>query len=188
MQGLLLNNKNKKGFDLFLILILAVALLFITISASYFVVIVDGDSMNSTLVDGDVVLVTKTSKVNRGDVIVFDTDHGKLIKRVIAVEGDEIYADKDGYVYLKKSGEEDFKMLEESYLQCKTFNLNLTVVEEGEIFVLGDNRTDSSDSRYFGAIEIECVNGKVTNNSINNKKITTFIFGWIFNVSEFLGR
>lgn len=81
------------------------------------------------------------------------------IKRVIGLPGDHIVISDDGYVY--RNGEK----LEESYLKDRYTNqvggYIDVVVEEDSIFVMGDNRLESKDSRYFGCIPISKVNGYV---------------------------
>ncbi len=183
-ENLLLGNK--KNFDFVFFLLIVLLLFYFYINLTTFIVGVDGDSMNNTLVDGDVVIVTKTKNVNRGDIVVFDTDHGKLIKRVIALEGDTLYCDEKGCVYLKKQGETEFRKLDEIYAKGITENLNQTTILKNEIFVLGDNRAFSQDSRYFGAVKLSSVNGVVTASSVKDKKVSTFMFGWIFKIGDFL--
>jgi signal peptidase I len=126
-------------------------------------------SMEPTLVRGDRVLVNKlsyrTHDVNHGDLVVFerppaassgeDGEIKDLIKRVIAVGGDTIEA-IDGDVYV--NGER----IEEPYLEpgTPTDNLPLQEIQEGEVFVMGDNRTNSEDSRVFGPIDEDSIVGR----------------------------
>jgi signal peptidase I len=126
-------------------------------------------SMEPTLEVGDRVLVNKLSykfhDVNRGDVVVFERPPGAstgedgeikdLIKRVIAVGGDTIEA-KDGDVYV--NGE----AIDEDYLEpgTPTDNLPLTTIPDGRVFVMGDNRINSEDSRIFGAIDEDTIVGR----------------------------
>ena len=126
-------------------------------------------SMAPTLEVGDRVLVNKlsykTHDVNHGDLVVFerppeasngeDDEIKDLIKRVIAVGGDTIEA-RDGLVYV--NGER----IEEPYLVdgTPTDNLALREIPEGSVFVMGDNRTNSEDSRVFGPINEDTIVGR----------------------------
>ena len=123
-------------------------------------------SMFPTLDEGDRVLVNKLSyklhDVNRGDLVVFERPKGQpeseikdLIKRVIALPGETIEA-REGTVYI------DGKQLEEDYLVegVTTENLPRQKIPAGHVFVMGDNRSDSSDSRVFGSIEEDTIVGR----------------------------
>jgi signal peptidase I len=126
-------------------------------------------SMEPTLDVGDRVLVNKLSykfhEVNRGDVVVFERPPGAstgqngeikdLIKRVIAVGGDTVEA-KEGEVFV--NGER----IDENYLEpgTSTDNLPLKTIPDGHVFVMGDNRTNSEDSRIFGPIDEDAIVGR----------------------------
>jgi signal peptidase I len=126
-------------------------------------------SMEPTLDVGDRVLVNKLSyklhDVHRGDVVVFERPPGAstgedgeikdLIKRVIAVEGDTIEA-KQGVVYV--NGER----LDEGYLEpgTPTTELPRETIPVDQVFVMGDNRTNSEDSRVFGPIDVDDIVGR----------------------------
>lgn len=126
-------------------------------------------SMEPTLQDGDRVLVNKlsyrTGDIGRGDVVVFSRpddlsagpgDPTELIKRVVGLPGDELQT-RDGDLYVNG------RLLEEPYLDPDSTTAGLEVpftVPEDQIFVLGDNRTDSTDSRSFGAIPTDSVLGR----------------------------
>lgn len=122
---------------------------------------VDGHSMEPNFQHNDYVIVSRlsylTGEIQRGDVVVFpypnnpDEDY---IKRVIGLPGDVI-AIHDGALYV--NGER----VEESYLaEPMRRSYPETVVPEGEVFVMGDNRNDSSDSRRWGGLPIEDILGK----------------------------
>jgi signal peptidase I len=126
-------------------------------------------SMEPTLQEGDRVLVNKLSyrlhDVHRGDIVVFERPPGSgnpeedipdLIKRVIGLPGDFIEARADGSVYING------QRLEEPYLASgtRTANLERQAVPEGHVFVMGDNRGNSSDSRDFGAIDEDLIVGR----------------------------
>ena len=138
---------------------------------------ISGPSMESTMFQDNRVLVNKLSYrlhgIGRGDVVVFDritTDgevvqHDDLIKRVIALPGETIEI-RECVVFI--DGEE----LPEPYLneydvqqinlddRCRVPELEPTVVSKDHIFVMGDNRPQSFDSRMFGEIEADLVVGR----------------------------
>ena len=117
------------------------------------VVIVSGSSMFSTLVDGDYLLLINNplcGEFEQGDIVVASMDrfHGgeAIVKRVIATEGQTVDIDfRAGIVYV------DGVALEEDYIYTPTHLAEGTefplVVEEGCLFLMGDNRGDSRDSR-----------------------------------------
>ena len=148
---------------------------------------VEQSSMENTLFEGQQLIVNKLSyafdEPKRGDIIIFleneekgniidnfirsvknrfsssdeiAAEQERLVKRVIGVAGDEIDI-QNGYVYI--NGER----LEESYVNGITLpgNVKLPItVGEGELFVIGDNREVSRDSRDFGPIDVKQVEGK----------------------------
>lgn len=127
---------------------------------------VDGNSMFPTLHDGDKMIVSDLFFTpENGDIVVFRKDEYKpkaLVKRVIATEGQtvEINFDK-GIVYV------DGVKLEEPYTAEPTYNQidfkGVQVVPEGCVFVMGDNRNDSTDSRdaRIGMVDTDLIIGKV---------------------------
>ena len=126
---------------------------------------IKGRSMVPTFEDGQRVVVFKLfsgiETLERGDIVIFSSqdEPGKdLIKRVIAFPGERIRIRK-GKVRING------KLLTESYLENKAYGLYDAeideIVSEGEIYVLGDNRDDSHDSRRFGSVSGESLKGKV---------------------------
>ena len=121
----------------------------------FFSVEVSGASMQSTLHDGDTLLVNKTISADYGDIVIINkkgkTDYW-VVKRVIGLGGDTVEIKPDGKVYI--NGE----VLEEDYLDdfqitkpnLGDYSYEKWVLEEDEIFYLGDNRTNSTDSRLVG--------------------------------------
>jgi signal peptidase I len=123
-------------------------------------------SMFPTLQTNDRVLVNKLSyelhDVNRGDLVVFerppgetDTDIKDLIKRVIGLPGD-VVSSCGGHVCI------DGTPLEEPYLPdgVTTGDFERVTIPEGQVFVMGDNRENSSDSRIFGPIDEDTIVGR----------------------------
>lgn len=138
---------------------------------------ISGPSMQTTLMENNRVLVNKLSyrlhDVHRGDVVVFDrvttnggvVAHDDLIKRVIAVGGDTLSISKCNVIV-------NGKQIEESYLdrasgsnqnlvdRCRVVDLEEQTIPKGKIFVMGDNRAESFDSRSFGPIEEDLIVGR----------------------------
>lgn len=142
-----------------------------------------GRSMMPTLKSGDMLFADKTAAIRRGDVIVFfdESKDKSYIKRVIGIAGDEIMI-KDGVVYRSENGG-DFYPLEEEYVSSPTLSEKVRYsVPAGRLFVLGDNRINSSDSRYstIGMPKTSSVLGVVPEWVINSKdnfltKLLTYI-------------
>ncbi len=136
---------------------------------------ISGPSMLPTMHDGDQILVNKLSyrfgEPGRGDVVVFDritTDgaivqHDDLIKRVVATEG-EVVEIRGCEVFV------DGSPIDEPYLpdggptdpveRCRMPDMAPIAVPEGDIFVMGDNRPESFDSRMFGPVDSHQVVGR----------------------------
>ena len=138
---------------------------------------VDGLSMLPNLEDGQMLLVNRNAyqyfdfgderyypfdPPERGDVIVFEPPTGSdkpYIKRIIGLPGEEV-SFGDGRVFV------DGEVLDEDYIdertRCNASRLDAcdVVVPEGYVYVLGDHRTNSSDSRQFGAVPVENIVGK----------------------------
>lgn len=106
------------------------------------------------------------SEPQRGDIVVFSDPQVPsrvLVKRVIATEGQTISM-SGGVLYVDGSAQNETYTLGETYPLSQTAgNVSLSypyVVPAGEIWVMGDNRENSSDSRYFGPIDVNTVFGK----------------------------
>jgi signal peptidase I len=138
---------------------------------------ISGPSMETTMFSDNRVLVSKLSykigEIDRGDVVVFDRatmngsqiEHDDLIKRVIGLGGETIEI-RDCTVYI------DGKKLEETYLpsrdmglenlsdRCGVVSMPVTTIENDEVFLVGDNRPQSFDSRMFGPIKKDLIIGQ----------------------------
>ena len=109
-----------------------------------------GSSMTPTLADGDIVLSLKQSDFESGDVVAFYYNNKILVKRVIAQSGEWVDITPEGDVYVGKTSS-DMQLLEEPYLKEKALgdcNIEFPYqVPESRVFVLGDHRSVSVDSR-----------------------------------------
>ena len=120
-----------------------------------------GKSMNGTLDSGDIVVSVKSTSLETGDIVAFYYNNNILVKRVMANPGDWVDIDKEGNVYVNNV------LIDEPYLDEKAYgetNIELPYqVPEGKIFVMGDNRSVSIDSRNtsIGCIAEEQIVGKI---------------------------
>ncbi len=122
---------------------------------------VDGSSMEPNFHDGDYVIVNRMAyrfgDIQRGDVIVFPYPlhpEDDYIKRIIGLPGDHV-AVYGGVVYVNSQA------LSEPYIMEKpNSDLAEVIVPEGFVYVMGDNRNASSDSRSWGPLEIKDIIGK----------------------------
>ena len=120
-----------------------------------------GSSMTPTMQAGDIVFSLKTSRFEQGDVVAFYYNNKILVKRMIAGPGDWVDIKEDGTTYVNS------KELEEPYVSEKSLgdtNIELPYqVPDGKIFVLGDHRSTSVDSRHttVGCVAGEQIVGKI---------------------------
>ena len=152
---------------------------------------ISGPSMEATMFQDNRVLVNKLSyrlhDIHRGDVVVFDrvtvdgqvVQHDDLIKRVIALGGEKISI-KDCKVFI------DGELLPEPYLndydlaqtvvedRCRVPMMDEMIIPDDQLFVMGDNRPQSFDSRMFGTIEQNLVVGRA------------FVIIWPLSAAKFL--
>lgn len=163
---IVVNNNPTVGFCYYLARAVIIAVVVIIIILTFFlrIVNVDGRSMMNTLLDNDKVVVTNfmyTPKDNDIVVISHAEQYDKpIIKRVIATEGQTLSIDYENQrVYV------DGTLIDEPYVssELKEGNADIpSVIPEGKVFVMGDNRLDSLDSRYseIGLIDEENIIGK----------------------------
>lgn len=120
-----------------------------------------GNSMTPTLHDGEIIFSVKTDHLEPGDIIAFYYNNKILVKRVIANPGDRVNIANDGTVYVND------RELIEPYLSEKSFgeaDIELPYqVPDGKIFVMGDHRSTSSDSRHtaVGCVSPEQIVGRI---------------------------
>lgn len=169
-SGAKLRREASDGRDLYLnmrilvIMMGAFVLLFTFVAR---IIVVSGPSMENTLFGGDLILVWSAGYTPRqGDIVVLTQERyqeDSIVKRVIAVEGQRVDVDYDANtVYV------DGVALEEDYIKEQMLvphfgeGINHVTVPEGCIFVMGDNRNNSADSRYpdIGIVDTRCVIGR----------------------------
>ena len=120
-----------------------------------------GESMTPALYEGEVVIALKGSSFQKGDIIAFYYNNKILIKRVIANAGEWVNIDQDGNVFINDVP------IDEPYLTERAFgDCNITLpyqVPDGKIFVMGDHRATSSDSRNtaVGCVAEEQIVGRI---------------------------
>lgn len=141
--------------------LIALAILSFLIAYVFRIVGVEGSSMQPTLHNGDRLLLSAfDTQYERGDIVVVDRyTKEPLIKRVIAVGGETVRIDEDGNVYINDV------LIREPYIQGKTELKEFdgeVMIPRGYLFVMGDNRTVSKDSRMeeVGLVSVKDVVGK----------------------------
>ncbi|WP_086350025.1 signal peptidase I [Candidatus Enterococcus clewellii] len=138
---------------------------------------VDGDSMNPTLINGDKVIVTRTKKPERYDIITFDPpvdSDFQYVKRVIGMPGDAIWVN-GSELFINEGGKVPENMEETAANELPDGTIKVTLstkaleqlenvekIPENCYFVLGDNRDNSSDSRDFGLVGSSSIEGIVS--------------------------
>lgn len=154
-----------------------IIVLFIFVQRNFYApVMVDGDSMEATLSDGDYLIMNRFSEIERFDIVIFpdplnegvESDEEKLfVKRVIGIPGDRISYEGDQLILNGEPVAEEYLDYSNDY-SFASFSLETLLgyeeVPAGTYFVLGDNRYPgkSQDSRVFSFIDQESVLGKVS--------------------------
>lgn len=119
---------------------------------------VNGESMMTTLHDGDIMILNiidyKFNDIKRFDIVVVDEGDEYIIKRIIGLPGEEVTY-KDNKLYING------KRVKDNYGSDVTEDFSVKVADDS-YFVLGDNRTNSLDSRYFGSFKKSSILGKTS--------------------------
>lgn len=180
--------KKERSDFIFLIVILFVALVMSVIiflnTHVFFNVLVDGPSMEPTMYTGDVLMAVKTDEVKRGDIIVIDGEkynsatkrYDWLIKRAVAFEGERVEI-KDGKVYINGNPLDEPYLPEGRVTEAQDWTGEITVGKD-QIFYLGDNRGNSSDSRYekYGTCDEDQIVGVVKDWALDVKWLSGFFY------------
>ncbi|MEC1396262.1 signal peptidase I [Peribacillus simplex] len=172
-EGLRLE-KRKEVFSWIKAILIAVILAFLIRTYIFAPIVVDGESMMPTLQDHERIVLTKfgtnIDNIDRFDIVVFHATVDKdYIKRVIGLPGDHIEY-KDDTLYINgKAYEEPYldkykNQMEAGVPLTESFKLEdisgSTTVPEGQLFLMGDNRQNSLDSREIGTISVDEIVGK----------------------------
>lgn len=153
-----MNNLKKVLREIFPYIVIIVIVLLVK-AFIFTPVIVNGPSMLNTLHDKDIMILDKIgmklSGIDRFDIVVIQTDHNKIIKRIIGLPGETIeYRDNKLYI--------NDKELEDSFANGITYDFEKIEIPKNSYYVLGDNREDSVDSRILGTITKQDILGHAT--------------------------
>lgn len=143
------------------VLIVVAAIAVLTVTLFLPILQISGDSMSPELQHDEIIVLVKLGKIQRGDIIGFYYQGKILLKRVIALPNDVVVIDADGYVYINEERLDEPYVTDRGLGNCD-LEFPYTVPEDG-LFVMGDRRKNSVDSRSsaIGCIQSEDIIGKV---------------------------
>ena len=151
--------KNKKFFDVMKELGPYIAVIVIVLLVKSFLVSpirVQGDSMDTTLRNGDIMILDEISyrfkDIKRFDIVVIKIKGEYLIKRIVGLPGEKVKY-KNGKLFINNS------YVKEKFSHSETEDFEEVKLKKDEYFVLGDNRVVSMDSRYFGPFNKKEIKG-----------------------------
>ena len=187
----------KDIFFIIIVVLLLLLLLRVMFVIRYCGIYVVGSSMSPTLTGadkegeagGDYLYADRYAEPDYGDIVVVEkTDGTRIIKRVIALGGDSLYIE-GGVVYIWYADADGYVELEESYVAAENNSAELNinnmysyndpyVVPEGYMFLLGDNRNNSHDSRSedYGCFPESSLVGVITDWSLKYKETLTAVY------------
>lgn len=149
-----------KDFKMYFSAMFAVAI----ISTFFAPALVYGESMEPTLKNYSYTFFYKTQDCIKGDIVLISTEglgigRGTFVKRIVATEGDVVEIIKGDLVV-------NGNIIKEPYIKERMpeFNLNPEVVPEGHVYIMGDNRNNSFDSRHIGSFPEENIVGRLIRN------------------------
>lgn len=149
----------------FIGILITIMVVMVSVIATHFingagVAFVKGDSMQPSLYDGSLVMYAKNSNLERFDIVIANDSHSGdvVVKRVIGLPGEDV-AIIEGMLYI------DGKEYDETYIHEDSYDYDQEAhryqLSEGQYYVLGDNRDNSTDSRFIGPITEDDIIGTV---------------------------